>query len=189
MPFGFGGILTLVGYGIQVRVDRGHLVINDGIGAERYHYRLSRVEHGLKRLVIVGSDGSLSLAALRWLSDQNAALMLLERDGKPICVTGPMRSSDLKLRRAQALAMSNGVGLEVCRRLIYAKLQGQERVLRKQLKCPDTAEVVAAFRSKLDLVDSFDAMRIANQSFSFLFRLRQPRNNRSKFIEYLVPAI
>src|SRR5262249_3255762 len=26
-------------------------------------------------------------------------------------------------------------------------------------------------------------------SFSFLFRLRQPRNNCSKFIEYLVPAL
>jgi hypothetical protein len=25
--------------------------------------------------------------------------------------------------------------------------------------------------------------------YNFLFRLRQPRNNRSKFIEYLVPAL
>jgi hypothetical protein len=32
-------------------------------------------------------------------------------------------------------------------------------------------------------------LSFANQSFSFLFRLRQPRNNRSKFIEYLVPAL
>jgi hypothetical protein len=28
-----------------------------------------------------------------------------------------------------------------------------------------------------------------HQSFSFLFRLRQPRNNRSKFIEHVVPAL
>jgi hypothetical protein len=28
-----------------------------------------------------------------------------------------------------------------------------------------------------------------HQSFSFLFRLCQPRNNCSKFIEYLVPAL
>src|SRR6476469_7467642 len=32
-------------------------------------------------------------------------------------------------------------------------------------------------------------LSFANQSFSFLFRLRQPRNNCSKFIEYLVPAL
>ena len=34
-----------------------------------------------------------------------------------------------------------------------------------------------------------DSESFANQSFSFLFRLRQPRNNCSKFIEYLVPAL
>ena len=46
------GALTLYGYGIAVRVDRGHLVLEDGIGAERRHARLPRVGHGLKRLVV-----------------------------------------------------------------------------------------------------------------------------------------
>ena len=32
-------VLTLYGYGIQVRVDRGHLLIDDGIGAERRLFR------------------------------------------------------------------------------------------------------------------------------------------------------
>ena len=27
------GVVTLFGYGIQVRVDRGHLLVEDGIGA------------------------------------------------------------------------------------------------------------------------------------------------------------
>src|SRR5207247_11089670 len=98
------GIITLVGYGIQVRVDRGHLLSEDGIGAERRHFRLPRVGHGLKRLVIIGSDGMISLAALRWLSDQNAAFVMLERNGKVLATTGPVRPSDAKLRRAQALA-------------------------------------------------------------------------------------
>jgi hypothetical protein len=56
-------------------------------------------------------------------------------NGKVLCVTGPVGSSDAKLRRAQALAMSNGIGLEICRRLIGAKLQGQENVLRERLNC------------------------------------------------------
>src|ERR1700687_3249082 len=42
------GVLTLVGYGIQVRVDKGHLFIQDGIGADRYNYRLPRAGHQLK---------------------------------------------------------------------------------------------------------------------------------------------
>jgi len=152
-------VLTLFGYGIQVRVDRGHLVVEDGIGTERYHYRLPRVGHGLKRLVVIGSDGLISLAALRWLERQDAAFTMLERNGKILCVTGPVGSSDAKLRRAQALAISNGVGLEICRRLIDAKLQGQELVLRERLNCQSTADAIARFRNKLDSAESFDAIR------------------------------
>ncbi len=51
------GIVTLFGYGINVRVDRGHLLVEDGIGAERRQTRFARVGHGLKRLVVIGSDG------------------------------------------------------------------------------------------------------------------------------------
>jgi CRISPR-associated endonuclease Cas1 len=153
------GILTLIGYGIQVRVDKGHLVVQDGIGADRYHYRLPRVGHKLKRLVVVGSDGQISLTALRWLRDQDVAFSFLERNGKVLCVTGPVGSSDAKLRRAQAFAISDGVGLEICRRLIDAKLQGQQRVLRERLDCPEAADVITRFRNKLDSVESFDALR------------------------------
>jgi hypothetical protein len=76
------GILTLVGFGIRVTVDRGHLVVHDGIGAERYQYRLPRVGHRLKRLVVVGSDGLVSLAALKWLREQDVAFTFLERNGR-----------------------------------------------------------------------------------------------------------
>lgn len=51
------GILALVGYGISITVDKSHLIVKDWIGAERFHYRLPRIGHRLKRLVVVGSDG------------------------------------------------------------------------------------------------------------------------------------
>src|SRR2546425_4905678 len=76
------GVVTLFGYGIQVRVDRGHLLLDEGIGPNRRYARLPRVGHRLKRLVVIGSNGMLSLAALRWLSDQDVAFTMLERDGK-----------------------------------------------------------------------------------------------------------
>jgi len=69
------GVITLYGYGISVRVDRGHLVLQDGIAADRREARLARVGHGLKRLVVIGSDGMVSLSALRWLADQDAAFV------------------------------------------------------------------------------------------------------------------
>ena len=71
--------MTLYGYGTTVRVDRGHLLIEDGIAANRRQARLPRVGHNLKRLVVIGSDGMVSLAALRWLADQDLAFVMLER--------------------------------------------------------------------------------------------------------------
>jgi len=82
------GVVTLFGYGIQVRVDGGHLLLEDGIGPNRHRYRLPRVGHGLKRLVVIGSDGMVSLAALRWLGDQKAAFTFLERDGTVLLKLG-----------------------------------------------------------------------------------------------------
>src|SRR5271169_6866752 len=81
------GVITLFGYGIQVRVDRGHLILEDGIGADRHRARVPRVGHGLRRLVVVGCEGVVSLAALRWLSDQDASFVMLERDGSVLATT------------------------------------------------------------------------------------------------------
>src|SRR5271155_3478786 len=107
------GVVTLYGYGVQARVDRGHLILEDGIGAARRHARFSRIGHGLKRLVVIGSDGMVSLAALRWLADQNASFVMLERDGTVLTTTGPVRSSDARLRRAQSLSGQSGTALRI----------------------------------------------------------------------------
>src|SRR3954447_12367974 len=122
------GVVTLSGYGINVSVDRGHLILEDGIGNERRRARLARVGHGLSRLVVIGADGQVSLSALRWLADQNASFVMLERDGSVLLTTGPVRSSDSRLRRAQALAQQSGTALQISRELISHKLAAQERV-------------------------------------------------------------
>jgi CRISPR-associated endonuclease Cas1 len=152
-------VVTLSGYAIRACVDRGHLLLQDGCGRDRRTIRLPRVGHRLKRLVVIGSDGFVSLAALRWLVDQEVGFVMLERNGKALCVTGPVGSSDAKLRRAQALSMSNGMGLEICRRLIDAKLQGQEKVLRERLNCQATADTITHFRNQLTSAERFDALR------------------------------
>ena len=63
------GVLVLNGWGIRVQVNAGHLLLHDGIADERRTIRLPRVNHGLKRLVMIGSDGFVTLEALRWLAD------------------------------------------------------------------------------------------------------------------------
>ncbi|PYV70811.1 MAG: CRISPR-associated endonuclease Cas1, partial [Acidobacteria bacterium] len=154
------GVITLFGYGVQVRVDRGHLLIEDGISTERSRFRLPRVGHGLKRLVVIGSDGMISLAALRWLSDQNAAFIMLERDGKVLATTGPVRPSDAKLRRAQALAAHSGADLQIARELISRKLTGQEQVAREKLRDPLTADAIVSFRFALPNTTGLNDIRM-----------------------------
>ena len=84
---------------------------------------------------------------------------MLNRNGKVLLVTGPTASSDGRLHRAQALALDNGVGLEICRVLIDAKLRGQEQVIRERLNVPASAEVIDSFRKSLPAADTFEAIR------------------------------
>jgi CRISPR-associated endonuclease Cas1 len=154
------GVVTLFGYGTCVRVERGHLVLEDGIGADRRQARFPRVGHGLRRLVVIGSDGMVSFAALRWLADQDASFVMLERDGSVLATTGPVRPSDAKLRRAQALAHSSGVALSITRELISKKLAGQEQVARNKLSDTTTADTIARFRAEIPTADSIATIRL-----------------------------
>ena len=153
------GVVVLHGYGINVRVERGHLVLESGVGSDRYKGRFARVGHGLERLVVVGADGVVSLSALRWLADQSASFVMLERDGTVLATTGPIRPSDIKLRRAQALAHQTGLAFRMSRELIDRKLAGQERIARESLRDDPAATLIRQFRSELAEVESIDAIR------------------------------
>lgn len=154
------GVLVLSGYGVRVRVHSGHLETEDGIGIERRKLRLARVGHGLKRLVLIGSDGFITLEALRWLSAQDVGLFMLERDGKVVCVTGPVHPSDARLRRAQALAGQSEVGIQISRALIDKKLAGQEHVARYKLLAEDSADVISRYRAELPTADTLERIRL-----------------------------
>jgi CRISPR associated protein Cas1 len=132
-PIGRRGVLTLTGFGIKIRMQSGHLELEDGIGPERRTIRLAKVGHNLKRLVCISEDGFATLAALKWIADVGASFVMLNRTGRVLFVTGPNAASDVRLRRAQALAHSSGAALRIARELIDQKLAGQEEVARHKL--------------------------------------------------------
>jgi CRISPR-associated protein Cas1 len=154
------GVLTLFGYGIKVRLDRGHLLIEDGIGSRRRHARLPRVGHGLRRLIVIGSDGMVSLAAMRWLADQKAAFVMLNRNGSVLVATGPAGPKDARLRRAQALAFASGVAVALSRHLIEKKLAAQERNARTLLENEIAADAIRATRDRLSSASTIADMRL-----------------------------
>ena len=106
------GLLILSGYGIKVAVESGHLVVEDGVGSARRRGRFSRATAGLKRLVILGHSGIVSLEALRWLHDIGASFIQIDADGQLINCAGPAGLNDARLRRAQALAAETGNGTD-----------------------------------------------------------------------------
>jgi CRISPR-associated endonuclease Cas1 len=153
------GVVTLFGYGINVHVDRGHLTIRDGIGMQQRFARFPRVGHGLKRLVVIGSDGLVSLAALRWLADQGVAFALLDRLGEVLATTGPVYPSDARLRRAQSLAEDSGAAMRIAIELIRRKLLAQERFVREKFQDTALAEIIANQRHALAKANSKEDIR------------------------------
>jgi len=152
------GVITLYGGGIAAHVDRGHLVLKDGIGGNRREGRFPRVGHGIRRVVVIGSDGFVSLPAIRWLADQDAALVMLDRDGSVLVATGPVSPSDARLRRAQALASANGVALDLSRELIRQRLTAQEQLATGKLNGSLAANLISQNRIAVDEAKTIEAL-------------------------------
>ena len=63
-------VCVVDGYGIQVATRSGRLIVQDGIGTHRRERIYSRANHGLSRLVIVGTTGHITIEAFRWLDER-----------------------------------------------------------------------------------------------------------------------
>ncbi len=143
------GVLVLSGYGLRIAVERGHLVAEDGVGEHRRIGRFSRIAK-LRRLVVLGHAGTVSLEALRWLRDVGAAFIQIDADGQVVTASGPIAVSDPRVLRAQASAAATGVGLSIARRLVHDKLKGQLGVLRQ---LPEPKEARGRIRAALTLLE------------------------------------
>lgn len=123
------GIIVAYGYGLKINVERGHLVVEDGIGRERRSRRFHRASGAVKRLVVIGHTGYVTLDALRWLYDVRAAMVHIDSDGQ-LLTTSAVAGRDVPgLRREQALTVANETGVQIARDLLYAKVRGQASLL------------------------------------------------------------
>src|SRR5687767_2951078 len=84
------------GYGIKVYVDRGHLTVHHGVGRDRHTRRFNRATASLKRLVVIGHTGYVTLDALRWIRDVGASFIQIDSDGNIIAATAAARDHEAK---------------------------------------------------------------------------------------------
>ena len=145
------------GYGIKVHVQRGQLVIEDGLGRNRGRQVFSRASHGLSRLVVLGHDGFVTFEAVRWLADLGIAYLHLDRDGR-ILASSANTAGDARLRRLQALSASSETGVEITRYLLRAKLAGQARVLGTLAARPEQLAALETNRETLEAADLLEEL-------------------------------
>jgi len=155
------GTLLMSGYGLRLQVQHGHLYADWGVGRDRHNIRLSRVNRDLKRIIVLGSGGFATFDAIRLVADIGASLIFLDGRGKVLFASTPTSPSDVRLRRAQCLALENGTALNISRELISQKIDGQAAIVRDMLGNPVAADAILRFRAELAETHDIDAVRLA----------------------------
>lgn len=139
------GVLVAFGYGVQISVWRGRLRVDDGIGSNRRSIMVHRATGRLRRLVVIGHTGSISLDALSWLAGVKAGFVQVDPDGRVVAANGPLATDRPALRRAQAAALGSDHGLAIARGLVRDKTYGQRDTLANLAKTlPVAPDVLAA---------------------------------------------
>lgn len=155
------GVLFLAGYPVTLRMERGHLVAEDGIGEDRRRIRIPRAQRELKRVVVHGHSGTVSFDALRWLQDVNAAFIHIDNDGTILTTSAPVGVPDPRMLRGQVLAIEGTKGIEILRPLLKTKILGQFQLLDR-LNAPNKIrELVENRLIQVEKADSWEGMRDA----------------------------
>jgi CRISPR-associated endonuclease Cas1 len=122
-------VCVVDGWGIKLTTERGQLVISDGLGATRRTRTLPRVDRTVRRIVITGREGSVTLSALRWCREHKIAVITTDPYGAMVAVSSPDDSPDAPTMRAQAFCGTGGpcesTGLDIAKLIIGRKLAGQ----------------------------------------------------------------
>jgi hypothetical protein len=77
-----------------------------------------------------------------------------------LLTTGPVRPSDARLRRAQALAHHSGAALQIVRELIGNKLAAQAKLAREGLKNVEAASAIARIGETVATAESIESVRL-----------------------------
>jgi CRISPR-associated endonuclease Cas1 len=155
-----GPVCVVDGMGLSIRVERHHLIVGDGIGQHRRERRFHKATHGLSRIVILGSTGTISFDALRYCDRLGINVVVIDsNEVRPSFMALPSATNDARLRRVQALAPESGAGIEVTRRLLSAKLEGQAEVVRNHFESQSSVDTIISLREGLSEASDVEELR------------------------------
>src|SRR5215203_7154056 len=74
-------VIVADGYGISISVNRGHLIVEDGIGKTRRLRRIPRAQRTVNRILILGQTGHITFEAVRWCHELGISIVQLDANG------------------------------------------------------------------------------------------------------------
>lgn len=163
-------VLVVDGFGVSLIVSRGHLIVRDGMGRNRRERRLPKAQRTVRRIVILGHTGHISLEAVRWCHDTGIGFLQVEPDGAVLLTSGKPGRDDARLRRSQAAAATNPHGLLIARNLLTAKVDGQAAVLERHTISASVANSIRAISQRLAVaVDLSECRDLEAQAANLYF--------------------
>ena len=126
-------VVILDGDSVSMKVVNGQLLLEDGSKSQRRTLQLTRAHVNARpgwRIVILAWHGMVTLDALAWCQALDVQVIALDPKMERVILHGAPTSSDnARLRRAQATAPGQPIGLEITRFLLGEKIRGQRDVL------------------------------------------------------------
>jgi len=150
-------------------VDRGALVVADGMGPHRRERRFHRATHGLRRVVVLGSTGTWSLDAMHWCRRLGVGILVLAPDGTAALASTPRMTDDARLRRILAQAPDLPVGLDIARSVLIRKLTAQAGLLASRFDEHDSAWTIADLAAACSDVATVEELRQLEASAAALY--------------------
>jgi CRISPR-associated endonuclease Cas1 len=129
-----GGVATVRGHGVKIRVRRHALSIEDGFLLEgpQDEWRVTRATSRIERILFLAGSGFITVDALDWCAENGVPVVAVSQSGAPrwTLLPGAGGAHQARLRRAQALAPFTETGLQIARWLVARKVAGQRDTLR-----------------------------------------------------------
>ncbi len=147
--------LVLSGHGIRLNVDCGTLVIKCGFShfpQKPEAYRFFPKDRQLpSRLVILDGDGSITLHALEWLSEQQIPLVQIDWKGEVSCVAHANYAANFDFVKHQIAMHENGRGFEFSKWLILEKIRNSYEMIKSiSANAPEARPMLQKIKEQVD---------------------------------------
>jgi CRISPR-associated endonuclease Cas1 len=128
-------VIVVEGYGADISVTRGHLVIKDGFASEgtlrEIYFPRGRCE--VERIIVRAPAGNISIASLDWCQRMGIAIAFVGSDSRLINCLVPDGSPDGPLKRAQAICGMTDDAVDLAHWLLQRKFDSQIHAIERPL--------------------------------------------------------